>query len=114
MSQLPDAQIEAASGLDPLLLEDDYFKHLSTIALVTIGALLTWLQSGRGTTLVMISITLVAISAMLAFSAMNQIINHRKTGKPMRAFFRWERFISTGTFASGLGMTMSEVGKVIH
>lgn len=114
MSELPEATIEKAGASDPLLLEYDYFKHLSTISLVTIGAMLTWVQSGKGTTLMMISITAVAMSAVLAFSAMNQIIAHRKTGKPMRKFFRWERGISTATYATGLGLAMSEIGKVIN
>lgn len=111
MTGLPDDRLDQA---DALLLEYDYFKHLSTISLVTIGALLTWVQGGEGTTLVMLSITAVALSAVLAFSAMNQIIVHRKTGKPMRRFYRWERSISTATFATGLGIAMSEIGKVIN
>ncbi len=114
MTELPEANIEKAGATDPLLLEYDYFKHLSTISLVTIGALLTWVQGGKGTTLVMISITAVAMSATLAFSAMNQVIVHRKTGKPLRKFFRWERGISTATFATGLGIAMSEIGRVIN
>lgn len=113
MSELPDGKIAEALPTDWLLLEYDYFKHLSTIGLVTIGALLTWVQSGKGTTLVMIAITSVAMSAVLAFSAMNQIIVHRKTGRKMRAFYQWERSISTAAFATGLGIAMSEIGKVI-
>ncbi len=111
MTGLPDDRLDQA---DALLLEYDYFKHLSTIALVTIGALLTWVQGGKGTTLVMISITVVAMSAVLSFSAMNQIIVHRKTGRPLRKLFRWERPISTGAYATGLGLAMSEIGKVIN
>jgi hypothetical protein len=114
MTGLPEDQIDAARAADALLLEYDYFKHLSTIALVTIAALLTFVQAGEGTRLVMISISAVAVSAVLAFSAMNQIIVHRKTGKPLRKFHRWERSISTATYALGLGIAMSEIGKVIN
>lgn len=114
MSELPEAKVEKAGATDALLLEYDYFKHLSTISLVTIGALLTWVQGGKGTTLVMISITTVAMSAVFSFSAMNQIILHRKIGKPMCRFFQRERTISTATYATGLGIAMSGIGKVIN
>jgi hypothetical protein len=114
MSDLPETRLEKAGATDALLLEYDYFKHLSTISLVTIGALLTWVQGGKGTPLIMISISAVAMSAVLSFSAMNQIIVHRKTGKPMRKLYRWERSISTATYAAGLGLAMSEIGKVIN
>lgn len=115
MSGLPDEQVSGAARSDWLLLEYDYYKHLSTIALVTIGAILTWMQGeGRAaTTMVMLGLVLVAMSATLAFSAMNQIIMHRKTQKPMRRLFGWERSISTATYATGLGMFMSEIGKGI-
>ncbi|MBY0582449.1 MAG: hypothetical protein K2P68_05950 [Sphingomonas sp.] len=114
MSELPEEQINDAARTDWLLLEYDYFKHLSTIGLVTIGAILTWIQSGHGSQLTMIGITLLAMSATLAFSAMNQIIVHRKNGKPLRMFYRWERSIGTATYATGLGIIMSEIGKAIN
>lgn len=113
MSDLPDEQISGAARSDWLLLEYDYFKHLSTIALVALGAILTWVQGGKGNTITMIGLALVAISATLGFSAMNQIIDHRKTGKKLRFMFRWERQIASAAFATGLGMFMSEIGKVI-
>ncbi len=114
MSELPEEQISGAARSDWLLLEYDYFKHLSTIALVTLGAILTWVQGGKGGSIVMIGLVLVAMSATLGFSAMNQIIEHRKSGKKLRFFFSWERSIATATFATGLGMFMSEIGKVIN
>lgn len=115
MSELPEETITGEARTDWLLLEYDYFKHLSTIALVALGAILTWIQSGNAKgNFVMIGLALVAISAILGFSAMNQIIEHRKTGKKLRAFYRWERSIATGTFATGLGIFMSEIGKVLN
>ena len=115
MSVLPEDQIAAAARADWLLLEYDYFKHLSTIALVTVGAILTWVQGGKGGgTLVMLALTLLAMSATLGFSAMNQIIAHRKTGKKLRWLFGSERLLATLAFAAGLGMFMSEVGKAIN
>lgn len=115
MSKLPEEQIAGEARTDWLLLEYDYFKHLSTIALVALGAILTWIQGGNAKgNIVMIGLVLVAMSATLGFSAMNQIIDHRKTGKKLRTFYRWERSIATATFATGLGMFMSEIGKAIN
>lgn len=116
MNDLPDARVDQAGAIDPLLLEYDYFKHLSTIALVTIGAILTWVQGDRefGRTIVMVGLSLVAISAVLGFGAMNHIIQHRKSGKKLRWLFRWERGIASGAFAAGLGIFMSEIGNNIQ
>ena len=115
MSKLPEEQIAGEARTDWLLLEYDYFKHLSTIALVALGAILTWIQGGNAKgNIVMIGLVLVAMSATLGFSAMNQIIEHRKKGKPLRPFYRWERSIATATFATGLGMFMSEIGKALN
>lgn len=113
MSELPDDEISGAARTDWMLLEYDYFKHLSTIALVTVGAILTWVQGNKGVppTMVMAALSLVAISAMLGFGAMNHIISHRKTGKPLRLLFEWERSITSGVFAVGLGLFMSEIGR---
>lgn len=116
MSEVRDGRSDQAGATDPLLLEYDYFKHLSTIALVTIGAILTWVQ-GEGQfarSTVMIALALVAISAILGFGAMNHIITHRKDGKKLRWLFRWERGIASGAFASGLGIFMSEIGNTIQ
>ncbi len=98
---------------DPLLLEYDYFKHLSTIALVTLGVVLSSFQSGRsgGSVMALIALTLVAMSAVLGFGAMNHIITHRKNGKPLRFFFKYERGLASGAFAAGLGVFMSEIGN---
>ncbi|MBX9859237.1 MAG: hypothetical protein K2Y20_06550 [Sphingomonas sp.] len=116
MSELPDEQINGAARSDWMLLEYDYFKHLSTIGLVALGAMLTWVQGDNkaATTFVMVSLALVAMSTTLGFGAMNTIISHRKTGKPLRRFFKYERGISSGLFAAGLGMFLSEIGKVIN
>lgn len=116
MNATPDVRVDQAGAIDPLLLEYDYFKHLSTIALVTIGAILTWVQGDReyGRFMVMIGLTLVAMSAVLGFAAMNHIIMHRKDGKKLRWAFRWERGIASGVFASGLGIFMSEIGNTIQ
>ncbi|OYY69554.1 hypothetical protein [Sphingomonas sp. 28-63-12] len=116
MSDLPDEQVSGAARTDWLLLEYDYFKHLSTIGLVTLGAMLTWVQGdrGAGTTLVMVSLALVSMGTVLGFGAMNTIISHRKTGKPLRRFFNYERGISSGLFATGLGIFLSEIGKVVN
>jgi len=101
---------------DPLLLEYDYFKHLSTIALVTIGAILTFVQGNKesGTVMVMIGLTLVGMSAVLGFGAMNHIISHRKSGRPLRWGFKWERGLASGLFAAGLGLFMGEIGKAFN
>jgi hypothetical protein len=114
MSQLPDARLDHAGSIDPLLLEYDYFKHLSTIALVTIGAILTWVQGEEqfGKFNVMVGLTLVAISAVLGFGAMNHIISHRKGGKKLRWLFRWERGIASFAFAVGLGIFVGEIGRI--
>lgn len=114
-SALPEETISGEARTDWLLLEYDYFKHLSTIALVALGAILTWIQGGRAAgTLIVVGLVMVAMSATLGFSAMNQIIEHRKKGKPLRPFYRWERSIATATFATGLGMFMSEIGKALN
>ncbi|OYW21744.1 MAG: hypothetical protein B7Z43_09450, partial [Sphingomonas sp. 12-62-6] len=83
-------------------------------ALVALGAILTWIQGGRGGTMIVIGLVLVAMSATAGFGAMNHIIDHRKTGKKLRMFFAWERSIATATFATGLGMFMSEIGRVFN
>lgn len=115
LSALPEEETERASHHDPLLLEYDYLKHLGTISLVALGAILTSMQDKAtdGRPIIMIAITLVALSAVLAFSAMNQIIQHRKSGKELRIFFRWERGIANALFASGLGLFLSELGKTL-
>ncbi len=101
---------------DPLLLEYDYFKHLSTIALVTLGVVVSSVQSAArgGSIVTLVALTLVAMSAVLGFGAMNHIITHRKNGKPLRFFYKYERGLASGTFAAGLGIFMSEIGKAFN
>jgi len=115
VSALPEDEVDRARGSDPLLLEYDYFKHLGTIALVALGAILTSTQgkSAASGHLIMVAIALVSISAILGFSAMNQIIDHRKSGKRLRPLFNWEQSIATALFATGLGLFMSEVGNAL-
>lgn len=114
MSSQPIEPLARASDEDWLLLEYDYFKHLSTISLVSLGAILAWLDNREGAPppLFMIGLSLVVISSVLGFGAMNHIIGHRKSGRPLRALFRWERTITSITFAAGIGLFMSEIGGI--
>ena len=105
MTGLPEQQLEGSRGVDGLLLEFDYFKHLSTIALVALGGALTLLtQPEMPKDKTAIALVLFGFSAAHCFSAMGRIVAHRRFGKPLQRWERYNRWIATTFFTLGLGI----------
>jgi hypothetical protein len=103
------------SSMNAALVQYDYLKHLSTIALVAIGAIVTYLQSAtdlRGH-LIMISLSFVAISAAICFGSMNHLISRLSSDRLPRRWLHIERIGATLLFAAGLALFASEVGRVL-
>ena len=95
----------AATG-DGALLLYDYFKHMTTLALVTLGGILAIPQSiGTQMTVreLLPSLGLIALSGAFSLYAMEAIIKSRLESRPLPKAMRWNRLIVGGTFGIGVG-----------
>lgn len=108
-----DRIVETADGA---LLLYDYFKHMTTLVLITLGGILAIPQS-TGTQLDLRELlpSLVLLSSAGAFSlyAMEAIIKVRLDNRPLPASMRWYRLAVGASFGVGVGAFLGQFADLI-
>ncbi len=97
---------------NPHLLAYDFFKHMTTLTVLTLGGVLTLSSSifeGQvAREPMLLSIGLIAASGLMAFGGQIELVDwaHRGTARP-RAAARWGRGLVAMTFGAGVGAFLS-------
>ena len=113
---LDEAQEEAtakAGGLpNPHLLAYDFFKHMTSLSILTLGGVLTLSGAVYEDALeprrMVVSMALIAASGFIAFAAQIEMVDwaHRGSGRP-RLMARWGRALIALTYGLGVGVFLS-------
>lgn len=105
MNDLRDHEMQTSAQRHTELLLYDYFKHLTTLALVALGGVLTISDgadqvSDRNLLLVVV---LISISGASSLTAIDKMTKARLKEMPLPTSMNRYRWISTATFAMGIG-----------
>jgi len=96
--------IEHQHAVDGVLMLYDWFKHITTLSLITLGGILGILQGGtanvRPGMLAMI-VTTVAVAGILGFDGQHRLLSAELAGKPIPRLLRWHRQLAMATMAPG-------------
>ena len=108
-SNLPISAPNLSGDAD--LLVYDFFKHLTSLAILILGGVLIVAQAAvsadikRG--LLVAILVLISAGGILAFSGSIEIVRSRSTGTPARRSLRWSRMLAPALMAVGVGMFLS-------
>jgi hypothetical protein len=96
---------------DPDLLLYDYFKHISSLVLITLGGLLLILKDFRAKdlmpALVLAVFLFVSGSGIVAFGGTQGIVRAKVTGKRPNRQLTFARIAAPNLLAVGLGLFLS-------
>ena len=103
---------------NPHLLAYDFFKHVTSLSIVTLGGILTLsgsiFENSLDTRRLLMAMTLVAASGVIAFAAQVEMVDwaNRGTGKP-RLLARWGRGLVALTYGAGVGAFLSTAQRAL-
>ncbi len=99
--------IRASSSKSATLLLYDWFKHITTLSLITLAGLLSILQAGdsnvRPGGLAGIVIA-IALAGIIGFDGQSRIIKAELSGTPLPKMLDWFRRVAVGSYSIGTGM----------
>ena len=84
----------------------DWFKHMTTLSLVTLGGVLGILQSSRTDVrpgAIGALITAIAVAGILGFDGQNRLLVAELEGKPIPPVLRWTRRAAMALYGMGVG-----------
>lgn len=96
----------ADAGRAGAMMLYDWFKHMTTLSLVTLGGILGILQGSRvdvrpGTLGLMI--TAIAVAGILGFDGQNRLLVAELDCKPIPPALRWTRRVAMALYGMGVG-----------
>ena len=119
---LDEAQEESTArtgGLpNPHLLAYDFFKHMTSLSILTLGGMLTLSGSVFENALeprrMVISMASIAASGFIAFAAQTEMVDwaHRGAGRP-KIVARWGRGLIALTYGVGVGAFLSTAHEAL-
>jgi hypothetical protein len=94
-------------GSDADAMLYDWFKHLTSLSLITLGGVLSLSQVAdakdiKPATLAVV-LVLVSVAGIMAFSAADQIVLSRVKGQPLPAQVKWMQRAIPAVLGMGLG-----------
>ena len=96
---------------DGELLLYDYFKHLTSLSILTLGGVLAIAQAADPADVkrwVIVAVLLfVSAGGLVAFTGAGEIARARSTGTPVGASVQWSRKLGPTLLAVGVGMFLS-------
>jgi hypothetical protein len=103
---IEDAEIEPGPPEDGVTLLYDYFKHLTSLCLFSLGGVLALAAQvkGRGITLLIAALLVIGFAALLSFSGAGEIVGARYKGKPLTGHINMYRTASPILLSMGLGV----------
>ena len=85
----------------------DWFKHLTSLSLITLGGVLSLSQVAEAKDIkpatLGVVLLLVSIAGVMAFSAADQIVQSRIKGLPLPTQVKWMHRATPGVLGMGLG-----------
>ena len=104
-------------GRDAESMLYDWFKHLTSLSLLTLGGVLSLSQVAeaseiRSTNLITV-LMLVSAAGVMAFSAADQLVNSRVRGEPLPRQVRWMQRATPAVLGIGLGAFMYTFVKAV-
>jgi hypothetical protein len=106
-----DSAVAELPPHDPDLLLYDYFKHISSLVLITLGGLLLVLKDFSPKDLrpsfVLITFLAVSASGVVAFSGTQGIVRGKVTGKRSNRWLVFARIAAPNLLAVGLGVFLA-------
>ncbi len=109
---LQEDAAKPGSRPNPHLLAYDFFKHMTSLSVLTLGGVLTLSGSIFEDALeprrMLISMLLIAASGFIAFAAQTEMVDwaHRPSGRP-RFMARWGRGLVALTYGAGVGVFLA-------
>ena len=101
----------AADHGDSELLQYDFFKHLTSLVLVTLGGMLIMIKDFDPKDIkplfVVTTIILISGSGVLAFSGSSEIVRARRTGTPPKRALKYYSTFAPLVLAAGFGLFLS-------
>ena len=116
MAQGSEEALVERSARDRALLLYDYFKHMTTLSLVTLGGILSISQTSGvriGFERLLPSLALVALAGAIALFAMEAIIKVRMDDRAVPRLIGWYRMAASGAFGLGVGAFLGVFGGMI-
>jgi hypothetical protein len=101
-----DAIVEASDGAAELLLYD-YFKHLTTLALVALGGTLGIAEGKLGRDVLALIVICIGLGGGLALVGLLTVVRERVAGRPLPRSARWLRTGSGALFSFGVGVFLA-------
>ena len=109
MTGLPDERLAQAAAHDAALLLYDYFKHITTLSLITLGGILAIPQTtGIAVTFrdLLPSLALIANAGALSLYGMDLVIKARIADRALPRSVRWYQLVVGGSLGLGVGAFM--------
>jgi hypothetical protein len=99
-----DEETTLDSGGEALLY--DYFKHLTSLCILSLGGVLALVPNAKGVKPVAIILVLVVLglAGMLSFSGTSEIVRARFLGKPLQKSVNYCRIAAPVLLSIGVGM----------
>lgn len=98
-----DAEVQPEMPNDGETMLYDYFKHLTSLCLFSLGGVLALAQNARVGLLVAV-LLVIGSAAMLSFSGASAVVEARFKGKPLSKYANAYRVGSPILLSVGLGM----------
>jgi hypothetical protein len=101
---------EESSGNASLLLLYDWFKHITTLSLLTLGGLLSILQAGEAQVrpgVLAAIVGLIAFAGILGFEGQNRVLQAQLASQPIPKSLGWFRRLAVVSFSIGTGIFLT-------
>ena len=95
---------------DSVMMLYDWFKHMTTLSLVTLGGMIGILQGGQADVrpgLLGLMLVAVALAGIAGFDGMNRLLVAELQGQPVPRILHWSRRVATVTYGMGVGAFLS-------
>lgn len=98
------------TGREGALLLYDWFKHMTTLSLVTLGGILGILQAGSANVRPGVLggiVTAVALAGIIGFDGLNRLLVSELENKPIPRILHWSRRLAMMSYGLGVGAFLS-------
>ena len=106
-----DGQLGAPPGHDGELLLYDFFKHLTSLSILTLGGVVIVAEAADPQDvkrwIIVAVLILVSAGGIIAFHGSSEIARARSTRTPVAASIQWSRKLAPALLAIGVGMFLS-------